>query len=499
MPVPVVFGTASSGGGSGGGGSSPPDATKVDKAGILYPRDYITGGAGTLVSPWTHSALPIVDNSVVEYGVGHWFSQLLITANHVSVQGRGMDSTLLHSVAGNTVIEYTTGDAGFSRFGDFGLIGPGKTDAGGKHGMYLHDMAIAPHSVVVERVFVHGFAGDGIREGKPGVSDQGNAFYACGVYDSWVEGCGGHCYSLCNYGPTSVFSNCVGIEIPNGRFNLYSDIFQGLIDGFGGCDNILPAPGSGSAVDGGGQIRITTSANVQIRGCNFEASGTTFVDLSGCSGSVSFQNNTWLDNNVREGVAARIAVNFTNPNLFVTFSGSSFNSNTQWANNVPVHGVPSGHFLSFDTQVSQVWIAGVAVPVSAMQSFYDSSQGYIPYFPLLRTASLAVNTPGAGAGLVVSNNGTPVFYVQSDGPTNNHIVLGGRNAAQMFNTTLYLGHDGDITFQVDSPFKFAANVGFNSAAPLAKPTVVGTKMTNPALTSLLSALAGYGLITDSST
>ena len=42
-------------------------------------------------------------------------------------------------------------------------------------------------------------------------------------------------------------------------------------------------------------------------------------------------------------------------------------------------------------------------------------------------------------------------------------------------------------------------VGFNNTAPIAKPTVSGAKGSNAALASLLTALASYGLITDSST
>jgi hypothetical protein len=40
-------------------------------------------------------------------------------------------------------------------------------------------------------------------------------------------------------------------------------------------------------------------------------------------------------------------------------------------------------------------------------------------------------------------------------------------------------------------------VGFNSTAPIAKPTVTGAKGSNAALASLMTALAAYGLITDS--
>ena len=45
----------------------------------------------------------------------------------------------------------------------------------------------------------------------------------------------------------------------------------------------------------------------------------------------------------------------------------------------------------------------------------------------------------------------------------------------------------------------ARNAGFNGTAPIAKPTVTGAKGSNAALASLVTALAAYGLITDSTT
>jgi hypothetical protein len=42
-------------------------------------------------------------------------------------------------------------------------------------------------------------------------------------------------------------------------------------------------------------------------------------------------------------------------------------------------------------------------------------------------------------------------------------------------------------------------IGFNGSAPVGKPTVTGSKGANAALTSLLTALASYGLLVDSST
>jgi hypothetical protein len=44
----------------------------------------------------------------------------------------------------------------------------------------------------------------------------------------------------------------------------------------------------------------------------------------------------------------------------------------------------------------------------------------------------------------------------------------------------------------------ATQMGFQGTAPITKPTVTGSRGSNAALTSLLTALANYGLITDSS-
>jgi len=49
------------------------------------------------------------------------------------------------------------------------------------------------------------------------------------------------------------------------------------------------------------------------------------------------------------------------------------------------------------------------------------------------------------------------------------------------------------------PVSFGGTTGFNGTAPAAKPTVTGSRGGNVALASLLTALAGTGLITDSTT
>lgn len=54
-----------------------------------------------------------------------------------------------------------------------------------------------------------------------------------------------------------------------------------------------------------------------------------------------------------------------------------------------------------------------------------------------------------------------------------------------------------IRFEPGGTTKIEGYVGFQGSAPIAKPTVTGSKGGNAALTSLISALASYGLIQDS--
>lgn len=60
-------------------------------------------------------------------------------------------------------------------------------------------------------------------------------------------------------------------------------------------------------------------------------------------------------------------------------------------------------------------------------------------------------------------------------------------------TSLALQYNGTSRIAIDS-----TGIGFFATAPAAKPTVTGSKGANAALTSLLTGLAGLGLLTDSS-
>lgn len=96
---------------------------------------------------------------------------------------------------------------------------------------------------------------------------------------------------------------------------------------------------------------------------------------------------------------------------------------------------------------------------------------------------------GSGGGAFVSlrNNGVAVLNIG-----NKSAINGGA-----YDATPYIL--GNATIEVGSAVKFASTTGFNNTAPIAKPTVTGSRGGNVALASLLTALANYGLVTDSST
>jgi hypothetical protein len=96
---------------------------------------------------------------------------------------------------------------------------------------------------------------------------------------------------------------------------------------------------------------------------------------------------------------------------------------------------------------------------------------------------------GSGGGAFVSlrNNGVAVLNIG-----NKSAINGGA-----YDATPYIL--GNATIEVGSAVKFASTTGFNNTTPIAKPTVTGSRGGNAALASLLTALANYGLVTDSST
>lgn len=105
----------------------------------------------------------------------------------------------------------------------------------------------------------------------------------------------------------------------------------------------------------------------------------------------------------------------------------------------------------------------------------------------------AVNIRGSSAGTgggtvaTIRNNNVAIISIG-----NKSAILG-----TAYDATPYIF--GNSTIEVHNGVKFLSTVGFNGTSPIAKPTVTGSRGGNAALASLLTALANYGLVTDSST
>lgn len=99
-------------------------------------------------------------------------------------------------------------------------------------------------------------------------------------------------------------------------------------------------------------------------------------------------------------------------------------------------------------------------------------------------------------GFRVGGNFPAVFF----GPTVDDTTIGRVTGTLQVTVATVLAQQWTSTLNtLNLSTKFASTVGFNNTAPIAKPTVSGAKGSNAALASLMTALANYGLVIDSTT
>lgn len=103
----------------------------------------------------------------------------------------------------------------------------------------------------------------------------------------------------------------------------------------------------------------------------------------------------------------------------------------------------------------------------------------------LATYNLLIQAQSAYSGATTNKDG-------------GHVVIkgGARYTSGTDGGVQLKGGDGTTVFQID--MAGGARIGFYGATPAAKPTVTGSRGGNAALASLLTALSGQGLLTDSS-
>ena len=118
--------------------------------------------------------------------------------------------------------------------------------------------------------------------------------------------------------------------------------------------------------------------------------------------------------------------------------------------------------------------------------------------------SYNVYAGAAYPAMEISYNASNTSWARLRG-TSGDVFIDARTAAGTENVNVQVkgqGNGGGELVSGNGSRQARANntgVGFCGTAPIAKPTITGSKGANAALTSLLTALANYGLVTDSTT
>lgn len=126
--------------------------------------------------------------------------------------------------------------------------------------------------------------------------------------------------------------------------------------------------------------------------------------------------------------------------------------------------------------------------------------------------AMGYRSKGTGSHLFATNGGSSTQLEVSGSvtaATNRVVVSGGATGSSetrisAFGTADALAHlklsaHGAGRVQVEAPLYAAGTCGFQGTLPIAKPSVTGSRGGNAALASLLTQLAAYGLVTDTTT
>jgi hypothetical protein len=146
------------------------------------------------------------------------------------------------------------------------------------------------------------------------------------------------------------------------------------------------------------------------------------------------------------------------------------------------------------------WITGTTASPTATTTLNGSAAQLTANVPVVvgsgtGTQFVALNgATGQPNGIYWQANGSNRWRLNTDATDN--LFLYAYNSSGTFVGSVLAIASSLFQVQVDC---YLGRVGFNGATPGAKPTVTGAKGSNAALASLLTALASYGLITDSST
>lgn len=210
--------------------------------------------------------------------------------------------------------------------------------------------------------------------------------------------------------------------------------------------------------------------------------------------TLATQANNTIVGNVSGGIAAPIALSQAQLTALVnTFTNTLSGS-------VPGSGGGTANFLRADG----AWVVP-AYPVSANPS------AVIGLSAVNGSAATFMRSDGApplDQSIVPTWTGIHIFSATPVLNAGITINAAARNVASLAQATQTYGNatdnpaynfNGAGPFTISGSLKVVGNSGFNNTAPIAKPTVSGSRAGNAALASFLTALVNYGLITDSTT
>lgn len=152
---------------------------------------------------------------------------------------------------------------------------------------------------------------------------------------------------------------------------------------------------------------------------------------------------------------------------------------------------PSLHLVTNDTKRLTIDSAG-AVSTFATTWLHKNVAAHV-----VQIGKDVASTTGADVG--IDFLGSSDLFISTKVATSSTLKFRIGAGTSSGYTTTWLTVDGSGNATFSGNVRINGQSGFNNTAPIAKPTVTGSRAANAALASLLTALANYGLVTDSST
>lgn len=264
------------------------------------------------------------------------------------------------------------------------------------------------------------------------------------------------------------------------------------------------------------RCRWKCTATAAVQGCHgmqltsavpgTSTANASFNYFENCQGQTYNGTGFWLidaDNNTFNMCSAQIVVGTGTP---LTIAGAYSNYFYNWSNTVRIQGTATGAwrdatgncFFNVDEANGTAYPtidAGCTVQWhGATKGFVNLLGKNVAFSNVIGQA--AAQLPNLGNATAIFHNNAQSGHLETDGTNTYSWSIDGSGNYRLLKT----GGTGLLDLAQGSGVSLrTSKVGFQGTAAIAKPTVTGAKGSNAALGSLITALANYGLITDSTT